>query len=494
MLKKYITSKQMRAVDINSEYFGVPRTELMENAGRGVFEVIKDRFDLGGTDFLIVCGTGNNGGDGFVVARYLQEAGAGVRVLLVGKEGDTKTPEAGENLRLIKDKVKIDLYEGREKPDLQADVTIDALLGTGITGELREPVKSLVYEINKQEAFRLSVDVPTGVDSDTGEDRGCIDAGLVVTFHRMKKGLERFDTVVEDIGIPEKAETHVGPGDVIVNLGKRRKDSHKGDHGRVLVIGGSQEYLGAPVLSAMGALRGGADLVYLMVPEANFQATRSISPDLIVRKYPGDLSGRKDAQVILDLAGRCDSVVIGPGMGRDRRSDAGVAKLLERIEKPVVIDADAINALKGRLDVLKKMNAVLTPHSGEFEALTGKVLPADGEERRDMVLNTSEALSAVILLKGAVDIIAGFGEVKLNDTGNPGMTVGGTGDVLAGVLAGFIAQGAGVFEAACCAAFLCGAAGDELYRHKGYGFTAGDLAEELPYTMKDIMDFGSSAG
>ncbi|NOZ77118.1 MAG: NAD(P)H-hydrate dehydratase [Euryarchaeota archaeon] len=489
MVKKYITSKKMRAVDINSEYFGVPRAELMENAGRAVFEVLKERFELGETSFLVVCGTGNNGGDGFVVARHLHEAGAGVRVLLVGAEEDIKTPEAGENFRRIKGEVEIDRYETGKVPGLEADVIVDALLGTGITGTLREPVKSLVYEINRRDAFKLSVDVPTGLDADTGEDHGCVDADLVVTFHRMKKGLEGYDTVVKDIGIPPEAESHVGPGDLIVNLGRRKADSHKGDHGRVLVIGGSEEYLGAPVLAALAALRSGADLVYLMTPESNFDAARSISPDLIVRKYPKDLAGRKDAQAILDLAALCHAVVIGPGMGRDRKSDAGVAKLLERMDRPVVIDADAIKALKGRLDILKKMDAVITPHSREFQELTDKKLPAEAEARREMVLNTSEALSTVILLKGPVDIIAGGGEVRLNATGNPGMTVGGTGDVLAGVTAGFIAQGMDSFHAACCAAFLCGAAGDELYQVKGYAFSAGDLVEELPYTLKDVMDF-----
>jgi NAD(P)H-hydrate epimerase len=490
MAKKYITSREMRATDINSEYFGVPRAELMERAGRGVFEVIRERFEVGKTDFLMVCGTGNNGGDGFVAARYLEEAGAKVRVLLVGR--DIKTPEARENFELIQGKVEY--LEEAEGLDLQAEVIIDAILGTGITGELREPVRSLVYEINRQEAFKVSVDVPTGLDADTGEAAVCVDAGLVVTFHRTKKGLEGFDTVVIDIGIPPEAETHVGPGDVVVNLGKRRREAHKGDHGRVLVIGGSQEYLGAPVLAAQGALRSGADLVYLMVPEINFQAARSISPDLIVRKYPKDLSGRREGQLILDLVGKCDAVVIGPGMGQARRSDAGVVKLLERMEKPVVIDADAIKALKGRLDILKRINAVLTPHTREFEALTGKVLPTDLEGRRELVLNSSEALSAVVLLKGHVDIIAGSGQVRLNSTGNPGMTVGGTGDVLAGVVAGCMAQGLGPFEAACCASFLCGTAGDELYQRMGYGFTASDLAGELPFTLKKVMDFPSRGG
>lgn len=473
---KHITNKEMRILDINSEYFGVPRSTLMENAGKQVFEALRKRFKLKNKKIAVFCGTGNNGGDGFVAARYLASEGAKVDVILLGSEAGIRTPEAREKFGLIKKNRKVKVLK---KMKNNYDIIIDAILGTGIEGELREPAASAVERINRSGAFKVSVDVPTGIGS-----RRCVNADLVVTFHAMKRGLEKFDTVVADIGIPKEAESFVGPGVLIVNL-KRNKGSRKGDNGKVLVVGGSDLYYGAPVLSAFGALNSGADLVYLAVPEVNYEVTRTFSPDFIVRKYPGGFLSQSSVDAVLELAGGCDSMVIGPGLGNRSETKSAVLEVLKKIKIPVVIDADALKAIAEGRELLKKLNAVLTPHAGEFRILTGEDLSNDLEERKKVVLQQAKKLNAAILLKAPVDIIASQdGRIKLNATGNAGMTVGGTGDVLAGIVASFMAQRLEPFDAACCAAFVNGTAGDELYKSKSYCFTASDVAGELPNTIK----------
>jgi NAD(P)H-hydrate epimerase len=478
-----VTHKEMKIIDINSAYLGVSVEELMDKAGKGVVEAIKEKTKIKGKKIAIFCGTGNNGGDGFAAARYLADEGAEVSVYLAGKE--VRTPEAKKYYELAKKDKRISLLR---EVDVEADIIVDALLGTGVKGDLREPIKSIVERINASRALRVSIDVPSGLDADTGQGT-CVKADLVVALHKTKKGLGRFETVVKDIGIPTEAETHVGPGDIIVNLGEREEEAHKGDYGRVLVIGGSDFYYGAPILSALAAINSGADLVFMAVPEINYEVSRSFSPDLIVRKYEGDFLTLNALDTIIDLARDCNSIILGPGLGTRKETKDAVLELLKKVEAPTVIDADGIKVLSGSTEVFKKVRAVITPHAGEFKLLTGKELPENLEERRGLVCEWAGKLSCIILLKAPIDIIASQDKVKLSSTGNPGMTVGGTGDVLSGVVGSFIAQGLDPFDAACCASFLNGAAGDELYDWKGYAFTASDLVGEIPYTLKRVLEF-----
>jgi hydroxyethylthiazole kinase-like uncharacterized protein yjeF len=473
----YIAPDEMRAVEINSEYLGVPKSELMENAGRQVFLALKKRFKLAGKAVAVYCGTGNNGGDGFVTARHLANAGADVSIILVGKS--VKTPEARRNFEAVSSLVS-------KKPPKSPDIIIDAMLGTGISGPLREPVRSAVRRINRSRAFKLSVDVPTGHNPDTGKG-SAVRADLVVTFHEMKKGLEKSNTQVADIGVPAEAETHVGPGDIIINL-KREKDSHKGQNGRVLVVGGSDMYHGAPILSGLGAHNSGADLVFLYVPGGNYDVTRASSPDFIVRKYEGDYLTPKSVKQILDFSKECDVLVIGPGLGAREETEDAVVQILKKIKIPAVIDADAIKAVGEHPGVLKKINAVVTPHAREFKTLTKNRLPKGQKNRIKAVSRGAGRLSSVILLKSPTDIIASHERVKVSNTGNPGMTVGGTGDVLSGMVASFISQGVGIFDSACCATFVIGAAGDELSRWKGHAYTTTDIVGEISSAIKRILD------
>jgi NAD(P)H-hydrate epimerase len=478
---EHVTPEQMRATEINSEYLGVPVSTLMENAGKQVFLALKGKFRLEGKTVVVYCGTGNNGGDGFVAARHLARAGANVSVIITGKS--VKTPEAKRNLEAARDLVC-------KKPPKNPDIIIDAMLGTGISGPLKEPVRSMVRRINTSKAFKASVDVPTGHNPDTGKG-SAVRPDLVITFHKTKRGLERYNTKVADIGVPAEAETHVGPGDVIVNL-KRSKDSHKGQNGKVLIVGGSDLYHGAPILSGLGAHHSGADLVFLYVPEGNFDVTRASSPDFIVRKYEGDYLTPASVKQILNFSKECDALVIGPGLGDREETKSAVIEILKRVKIPAVIDADAIKAVGGHPGVLAKVDAVVTPHTREFVTLTKKALPKTEKNRIKLIKKEAKRLSSVILLKSPTDIITSPEGVKLSTTGNPGMTVGGTGDVLSGIVAGFISQGLGTFDSACCAAFVIGAAGDELSRWKGHAYTTSEVALEISNTIKRILDLKSS--
>lgn len=474
---EHITPEEMRAVEINSEYLGVSRQTLMENAGRQVFLALKKKFKLRGKAVTVYCGTGNNGGDGFVAARHLANAGAKVSVIIVGKS--VKTPEARGNFEPVRSFVC-------EKPPRNPDIIIDAMLGTGISGPLKGPIRSTVRRINRSRAFKLSVDVPTGLDPATGKG-SAVRADLVVTFHKMKKGLEKSSTHVADIGVPVEAETHVGPGDIIINL-VREKDSHKGQNGKVLVVGGSDMYHGAPILCGSGAYNSGADLVFLYVPEGNFDVTRASSPDFIVRKYKGDYLTTESVKQILKFTKECDVLVIGPGLGAREETRDAVVQILKKIKIPTVIDADAIKAVAEHPDILKKIDAVVTPHTREFKTLAKRSLPKNQKNRIKVVSGEAKRLSSVILLKSPTDIIASPESVKVSTAGNPGMTVGGTGDVLSGIVASFISQGVGMFESACCAAFVNGSAGDELSRWKGHAYTVTDIVGEISNTIKRILD------
>ncbi|MEE8401045.1 MAG: NAD(P)H-hydrate dehydratase [Candidatus Hydrothermarchaeaceae archaeon] len=472
----YITPDEMKAVEINSEYHGVPVSTLMENAGRQVFLALKGRVRLRGRSVTVYCGTGNNGGDGLVAARYLSGEGADVSVVLIGKS--VKSREARKNLETVKALLK-------KAPAKSPDVIIDAILGTGIKGDLRGPVLTAVRKINRSNAFKLSVDVPTGLKEGNGTK---VEADLIVTFHQMKEGLKSQNTVVADIGVPDRAREWVGPGDLIVNL-KRSDDSHKGQNGKVLIIGGSDMFHGAPLLSGAGALSSGADLVFFYVPGCNFDVTKSFSPDFIVRKYDGDYLAPEHSGQIVEFAKMCDSLVIGPGLGEKKETTKAVIEILEGVKIPVVIDADAISPAGKRRGILKKIDAVITPHTREFSYLTGEELPPELNERIKQVSMQAKRLSSVILLKSRADIIASPEKVRMNTTGNSGMTVGGTGDVLSGLVSGLISQGIPLFESGACGAFVNGSAGDELSRWKGHAYTASDVAGEIPHTISRILNF-----
>lgn len=496
--EEHITSREMRALELNAEYFGVSQLQLMENAGRNVALEIASRFKPD-KSVTVFCGLGGNGGDGFVAARHLSAMGFKVKVILAGKAKEISNKAALENwraLQFLKESITIhEVYDSTLIPDVNAEVVVDALLGTGTKGKLKPPIQQLVEKINLSNAFKVAVDVPTGIDSDTGEVLGnAVKANLTITFYKTKRGLENAreyvgELVVKDIGLPKELEKYAGPGDVALALRRRVPESRKGDYGRLLVIGGSETFSGAPALVALAALRTGVDLVYVAAPWKTAHDISAMSPDLITIKLDGDHLNITNIPPLRTYVERADAVVLGPGLGLHTETKDAVKTLIEIAEsacKPLLLDADGLKAFaefKRKLTV----PSVLTPHAGEYTIMTGRKLPENLTDKASEVQKTAAELSAVLLLKGPVDIIADEKRLKLNFTGNPGMTVGGTGDVLSGIVGAFLAQDADPFEAAVAGAFVNGVAGDFVFEEKGYHMVASDLLEWIPKVLDDPM-------
>jgi len=498
--EKALTSIEMRALEINAEYFGISRLQMMENAGRNIANEVASRFKPNKAKIAVFCGLGGNGGDGFVAARHLACLGFKVEVILAGKSMDITDEETKKNwLALQPLKGIIALEEAHDSsliPDIKADLVVDALLGIGLKGALRPPILELVKKINKMKAFRVSVDIPTGLDSDSGEVLGdAVKADLTVTFHKMKTGLLKAkehvgELVLKDLGVPSEIERFAGPGDVTLVVKPRPPEAHKGHFGRLLVIGGSEIYSGAPALVALAALRSGIDLAYVAAPERTAYAIAAMSPNLITLKLEGDHLGLGNLPLIKSYLRLSTAVVVGPGLGLHKETKGAVEELLRLMEKngkvPMLLDADGLKAFA---EFKRKAGfpLVLTPHAGEYQLLTGKELPQSLEERALDVKRTAEELGAVVLLKGHVDLISDGERVKFNFTGNPGMTVGGTGDILSGIVGALLAQGVDPFEASVAGAFINGAAGDFVQSEKGFHMVPTDLLDWIPRVMDDPM-------
>jgi len=494
----FITSLEMRTLEINAEYFGISLLQLMENAGRNVAAEIASRFPRE-RKIIIFCGLGGNGGDGFVAARHLLALGFRVSVVLAGKGADIRHEAALKNwqaLQALRSSIPVqEVTDSALIPKVDAEIVVDALLGTGTKGQLKPPIAQMVEYINTLSAFKVAVDVPTGIDSDTGEVLGnAVKADLTVTFHKAKTGLYNAkkyvgELIVSEIGLPETLEKFAGPGDVVLVRKSRLASAHKGDFGRLLVVGGSEIFSGAPALVALAALRTGVDIVYLAAPTKTAYAVSSMSPNLITLKLKGDRLNLENVAELTPYLEMVDAVVMGPGLGLHSKTREFVKAFVSAVEnagKPLLLDADGLKAFAEFKRKLK-VPLVLTPHAGEYAVLTGQKLPEKLEERAVEVQRTAAELKSVILLKGQVDVICDTTRVKLNFTGNPGMTVGGTGDVLSGIVGAFLAQKSDAFDAAVAGAFVNGAAGDFAANTIGYHLVATDLLDWIPRVLDDPM-------
>jgi len=472
-----ITAERMAAVDENAAALGVPRKQLMESSGNAVARAVRETADSGAT-VALVCGRGNNGGDAFVAARFLDDYDCAVHLL--GRPETISTDIAYENWAAL-EQAEYDTRVVRDSRDLDLgdpDVIVDAMLGTGVTGALREPERSAAAAINGRDATVIAVDVPSGVDADTGETAGvAVDADRVVTFHDAKPGLDSLDAAVTvaDIGIPETAELFTGPGDR--RLLSRPSDAHKGAFGEVLVVGGGP-YTGAPALSAQAAMRAGADLVRVACPRAVAREVQAFEEGLILRPFDGDHLTADHLDHVRTLAAEHDTVVFGPGLGDDAATLTAVRDFLADYDGRAVIDADALQVVP---DVDTDATLLCTPHRGELRAMGGPSAD-DWRERLDAVSEFAAELGHTLLVKGAYDVISDGTDARANRTGNPGMTVGGTGDVLAGVAGALLATQAPL-DAGALAAYANGLAGDRIVDRQGYGLLASDLLPELPRAL-----------
>lgn len=469
-----ISSNEMRVLEDYSESVGVSRAALMENAGKAAFNQIAKRFKLKGKNAVVVCGQGNNGGDGFVVARYLSKK-CSTKVIFLGKRNKLK-----EEAKKAYSKLSKNILAGKKFGLMDsADLVIDAMLGTGVKGKIKEPYASAIKRFNSAKGKKISLDLPSGVDPDSGKGRLYVKPDLIITFHDVKPGIVRFGGKVKivDIGIPKLKTEIVKEKDLQKCFPKRKSSSHKGENGKVLIVGGSNDLVGAPALAAMAALaslRTGVDLVVVTAPEKCGFVINSYSPDIIVKKFKGDFFTKKHSKKIIELSKNFDAVLIGPGLGRERQTLLFVKEIIEKIKIPMVLDADAIKAVKG---IQFKGNVLLTPHATEFYIFSGKKL---GGNREVLVKEVARKHNCTILLKGQVDVISDGIRIALNKTGNAAMTVGGTGDVLAGICTALISLGNGLFESASAAAYLNCRVGEQLFKEKGISLVASDFIGKIP--------------
>ncbi|MEA3282084.1 MAG: NAD(P)H-hydrate dehydratase [Euryarchaeota archaeon] len=479
-----ISPSEMRRVDVNCGGIGLLPLQLMENAGASVARAIRARFGGTQTKIVVLAGTGNNGGDGFVAARHLLDYNP--EILLLGRARDIATEEARRNWEILKN-LSADLREIKDSSELSelelgADIVIDAMLGTGVRGSVREPVASAINLINKSSAFVLSMDVPSGFNPDNFGKVVCAD--LTITNHRMKEGLLSHPEIageieVVNIGIPTRATLIVGTGDLPP---ERNVQSHKGNNGRVLVIGGGA-FTGAPALAALAAARAGADWVTVAAPRSVAGAIVGFSPDMIVHSLSDKYLTSDDIDTVNALIRKHDVTVIGMGLGRESETAEAVSEILRsNPDARFVIDADALHALRMPVPVHEGELPIITPHAGEFRMLGGAV-SADLDECCEMVRDFSARNHVVTLLKGNTDVMSDGSAVRINRTGNSGMTVGGTGDVLAGVTGAIFAK-AGALAAASAGALIVGTAGDLAFVEYGYGLLATDVIEYIPDAMR----------
>jgi NAD(P)H-hydrate epimerase len=474
---------EVHVLDSNAAALGVPTEILMENAGKGIADLVIERLKpkkgRKPTNILIVCGTGNNGGDGLVAARYLRTKSK-VTILMMG---EPKTRLSKKNFKPVQKLVKSDV-ENIEKYVDQAHVIIDAMLGVGITRELKEDYAKVVDAINDaKDAKVISVDLPTGLGGTKA-----IKPDFTVTFHDLKHGMSPStcgEIVTVDIGIPADAVTYTGPGELTM-IPAPGKNIHKGDRGKLLIVGGGP-YYGAPILAALAAHACGCDLLYIGVPSVVFNAVAAHSPDFIILPLEGNQLKLSHVSLLAPLIDKSDAMVIGPGLGRG--TSTAVEAVIKHCKVPIIVDADALVAIAGNKDIVHGKKIVLTPHRGEFERLSGSSLPEDIAEWKEIVMQKARDLEATILLKAPVDIISDGDRLKLNRTGNPAMVTGGTGDVLSGITGAMLAKGIAPFDAARIAAYLCGKAGDKAFKELGHSLRAQDIVRYLPEVLGEELDW-----
>jgi NAD(P)H-hydrate epimerase len=465
----------------------------------------------------IFAGKGNNGGDAFVVAHYLADMGLDVQLLLAGDASQLKGDAAQHFARMVMNDVEVhqlttveNWKELASTPQAGGHILVDGLLGTGVTGPARGLVAAAIRAINTfgRRAQVVSIDVPSGLNTDTGRASGdCVVADLTVTMAMPKRGmlepcaLEYVGSLeVLDIGIPEvltrplaSDRELIADGDIRAMFPRRLRTSHKGTYGHVLLLGGSVGYMGAASLAAESAARSGAGLVTALVPACAAGPVANLVPEVMVHTAPGcdDMLSAEGLKQSGHELRQFDAVVVGPGLGQSAATLDLVSHLLEQCECPLVLDADALNVCADDPSILSTARGpvLITPHPGEMARLMGCRTNQVQARRCEVAQEAAERFKATVILKGAGTIVvARQRPVAVNMTGNPGMATGGMGDVLAGLLGGFLAQGLCPYDAARSAVYVHGRAGDSASRaYSQAGLLAGDVINELSFVLRDLM-------
>lgn len=535
-MQKITTAAQMRNMDriaMHGVYAMAPAV-LMENAGHAVAERAGAWLDgWDGKDVVLFCGKGNNGGDGFVIARHILAAGARVYVYVLGKEEDY-SDEARQHLHTLQQLADEETclllpapqsdadWQLLQKRLLASSVVIDAMLGTGFHGSLRQPLASIVAEVNAAAAAGavtvIAVDMPTGVNSDTGavsngddDEDGPLFADMTVTFGALKRGLVLYPgracaghIEVDPIGMPspllmqleEDPAYLLQESDIAEIVVPRSPDSHKGTHGTIAIVTGSSQMAGAALMAAHGAVRSGAGKVFLRVPGATAPYCIGVQPEIMVRGVgTGDHFTAADADEIIAESKNWSVLAMGPGLGRDAETKEFLLKVLAAVTCPVVLDADALNLLAGEKALIASRGSriIMTPHLAEFSRISGLSMAEIKADPISAARQFASEWKVNLVLKGAPTLIvsAKTGNVYVNSTGNAGMACGGMGDVLTGMIAAMIAhQGmSDLCSAACAGVYLHGAAGDACRKDRGpYGFTPMETADALPQVLASLEE------
>lgn len=535
-MQKITTAAQMRNMDriaMHGVYAMAPAV-LMENAGHAVAERAGAWLDgWDGKDVVLFCGKGNNGGDGFVIARHILAAGARVYVYVLGKEEDY-SDEARQHLHTLQQLADEETclllpapqsdadWQLLQKRLLASSVVIDAMLGTGFHGSLRQPLASIVAEVNAAAAAGavtvIAVDMPTGVNSDTGavsngddDEDGPLFADMTVTFGALKRGLVLYPgracaghVEVDPIGMPgpllmqleEDPAYLLQESDIAEIVVPRSPDSHKGTHGTIAIVTGSSQMAGAALMAAHGAVRSGAGKVFLRVPGATAPYCIGVQPEIMVRGVgTGDHFTAADADEIIAESKNWSVLAMGPGLGRDAETKEFLLKVLAAVTCPVVLDADALNLLAGEKALIASRGSriIMTPHLAEFSRISGLSIAEIKADPIAAARHFASEWKVNLVLKGAPTLIvsARTGNVYINSTGNAGMACGGMGDVLTGMIAAMTAhQGmSDLCSAACAGVYLHGSAGDACRKARGpYGFTPMETADALPGVLASLEE------
>ncbi len=522
-----VTAEVMAEIDRRTiEEIGIPGPVLMENAGRGTAAIIIETLEkqglwTPGVPVTVVSGMGNNGGDGFVVARYLEEQDCQVDSYLVGKVND-----AAGDLRLNIDifvKGGGEVMEIRDDNDIKdlaksvqnAHMVVDALFGTGLSKDIEGIHRSVIDTINTYAKTVCSIDIPSGVDASTGRVLGeAVVSDVTCTFGLMKVGQAVppgctycGDLHILDIGFPEIAFDNLEVKNFLVTsqgvrdlIPERPLDFHKGKAGKVHVIGGSTGLTGAVVMACEGALVAGSGLIYAVIPESLnviFEQKLTEQMTLPVSDPVAGCFSKIMAAPVLEMIESSDAVAIGPGLSFRKETEEFISYLLPKIGKPLVIDADGLNCLSNNLGMLAHVNApvIVTPHEGEMSRLSGFSVKEVREDRLGFARNFSKANGVITVLKGYRTVIADpEGTIYVNDTGNPYMATGGMGDVLTGLILSFLGQGMVPIEAAICAVHLHGLSADiALEAYPRAPVLPRHVVSYYPNALAGIFDHGETA-
>ncbi|MDI6839250.1 MAG: NAD(P)H-hydrate dehydratase [bacterium] len=510
---KLVTPDEMKEIDRKAiRELGIPGVVLMENAGLGLFEIIQEEFgEIKDLKVGIVCGEGNNGGDGFVLARHLLNNGATVSIFLLGKSQRIKG-DAGINLNILLN-TGFKIKELTTKKDVQIFVSeckqftllVDAIFGTGFKGKVNGIDAEVINAMNESGVPILAVDVPSGLNAYDGSIEGiCVNADFTGTMCLPKRGLFLYpgkdyagDIYVIDIGVPPSLYKHINlelleSSELRSLLPYRPCNSNKGTFGRVFVLAGSRGMTGAASLTAMSALKIGAGLVRLGIPKSLNPILEEKVTEVITVPLPESpdatltISGVKEIMQEIDKA---DVIAIGPGLLTHPDTNMLIRNLVPKIRIPLVIDADGINNLT--FEDIRKIKAptVITPHPGELSRLTRLTIPDIQKARIDKAFHFAKVLEITFVLKGAPTIIASEGIGYLNPTGNSGLASAGSGDVLTGMIAGLLAQGLKPVNAARLGVYLHGLAGDIAAKKlTEYSMIASDVMNAIPEAIKELME------